>query len=340
MLSKLDKKILFSLDQDGRKSLSLVAKEVGSSVPVVKYHIEKLLEDGAIKNFWSFVDYNALGYDYFWGYWLKFTGANEEKRTEVFDYLQQHTHIPIVFRCDGFADVMIAIIAKDLFHHNDILNNFLGQFDGFIQVKEISIGVSFSKFNRNYISDHLTSEKVEISGKKPVSRHNIDTLDKKIISLTQKNGRIKFTQMADILDEHPLKIQRHYKKLVSSGIIQSTTYSLSPQKNGVHFFRLLLQIANDKSRVNDLFTFSKQNPHIIHYIKTIGAYQAMVDIEVFSREMLREIIQELYQRFTDLILNIEINEIYAIDKFSQMATEYPDLNERVSLNPWTISGTD
>ena len=65
MLTKLDRKILLALDEDGRKSYTDIAKKLQTTPQVVKYRLEKLLEDGVVKNFWAFIDYNKLSYDYF-----------------------------------------------------------------------------------------------------------------------------------------------------------------------------------------------------------------------------------------------------------------------------------
>jgi hypothetical protein len=83
-----------------------------------------------------------------------------------------------------------------------------------------------------------------------------------------------------------------------------------------------------------------KHKNIIHYIKTIGNYQAMLDVEIFSREALRELIQEIHQNFSDLVVRVEINEVYKIDKFSQMASEYPELEEHIPKYSWEIVGVD
>lgn len=57
----------------------------------------------------------------------------------------------------------------------------------------------------------------------------------------------------------------------------------------------------------------------------MGSWELLLDIEVENREALRDIIRELKNQFRDVIQKVEINEIYQMDKFTQMAIEYPDL---------------
>ena len=83
ILTELDKKILFELDKDGRASFSEIAREIGTSPQVVKYHYEQFMDRGVIKHFWAFTDYDKADFSFFWGYWLKFAGLTKEKEEIV-----------------------------------------------------------------------------------------------------------------------------------------------------------------------------------------------------------------------------------------------------------------
>ena len=340
MLTNLDKKILFSLDENGRKSYSQIANEIGSTPQVVKYRFENLLERGIIKNFWAFIDYNRVGYDYFWAYWFTFTGADKEKREEIFTYLKNRKNIPIVFRTDGFADGMIAIIAKDLFEHNKVLSSVLEKLHEHVLIKETSIGVSFTKFARGYLTDKKDNAFIFKSGKITTETIPLDEIDTKIISLTQINGRIKFSEIAKVLQIDINKARRHYEKLLKKEVIQTTVYTLNPKHSGVKMFRILVKLSHRKKILNNFFDFCAKHPNITTYIKTIGNFQAMLDVEIYTREELRSIIQDMYQNFTNLIYRIEINEIYEVEKFSQMTIEHPEFIDSISKRPWDVSGID
>jgi len=97
-LTDLDKKILFELDRDGRASFSTIARNIGTTPQVVKYHFERLLEEGAIKNFWAFANFMAAVYPFFWAYWFKFSGLSKEKIEEIFASFRENKYMPIVFR--------------------------------------------------------------------------------------------------------------------------------------------------------------------------------------------------------------------------------------------------
>lgn len=56
--------------------------------------------------------------------------------------------------------------------------------------------------------------------------------------------------------------------------------------------------------------------------------ELLLDIEIESRDALRDLIREMKNQFKDILYEVEINEIYKLDKFAQMAVEYPDLSPK------------
>ncbi len=62
MISKLERKILQSLNQDARKSFREVAKEVGTSTTAIYNNVNKLEETGVLKGYIPLIDEDLLGY--------------------------------------------------------------------------------------------------------------------------------------------------------------------------------------------------------------------------------------------------------------------------------------
>ncbi|MDP1619880.1 MAG: AsnC family transcriptional regulator, partial [bacterium] len=196
--TELDKKILFELDKDGRASFSEIARIIGSTPQVVKYHFEQMMEKGFIKHFWAFTDYDKLDYSFFWGYWLKFAGLTKEKEVEMYQYFNNNQYIPIIQRADGYADVLIAIISRDIFHHNEILQDIFSKYGQYITLSDIFIGLGFVKFPRTYLVGKANEfQKFALSGG-TTEKIKLTEIDRKIISLLLIDGRMEFTKIAKI----------------------------------------------------------------------------------------------------------------------------------------------
>jgi len=325
-LSKYYQKILYELDRDGRVSYSEMARRLHSTPQSIKYNYQKLADDGFIKHFWAFIDYDLVGYSFFWGYWLKFTGLTKEKEHKMYEDFADNQNIPIIMRCDGYADVMLGIIAKDVFHHNEVLQSIFAKYGKYITASELVVDLGFIKFPRSYLIGQKNKEKKFFtSGGVPKLARLSDT-DRKIMSLLQIDGRMEFTEIARRIGVTPALIHKQYKKLLEQKVITKITYTIDYEKMGLKLFRNLFKIVQyNQRRVRDLYDFCAVHPNIINYVKVMGSWQLMLDIEIESRAALRDLMREIKHEFKDIIQQIEVNEVYKIDKFTQMAIEYPDL---------------
>ncbi len=325
-LTELDKKILFELDKDGRASFSEIARIIGSTPQVVKYHFEQLLDKGIIKHFWAFTDYDKCDYSFFWGYWLKFAGLTKEKEKEMYADFTANKYIPIIQRTDGYADVLIGIIAKDVFHHTQVLQNVFNKYGQHITMSDIFVGLGFIKFPRTYlVGKENEFQKFAVSGG-TTERIKLSETDRKIISLLLQDGRMEFTKMAKLLGVSVGLVHKRFNRLEKSGVISKITFTLDHQKLGTLFYRCCFKIVQfDQVRTDDLYKFCCLHPNIINYVKGMGNWELLLDIEIESREKLRDLIREMKNQFKDVIRQVEINEVYQMDKFTQMAIEYPEL---------------
>jgi DNA-binding Lrp family transcriptional regulator len=117
---------------------------------------------------------------------------------------------------------------------------------------------------------------------------------------------------------------------VAEKVITKITYTLDYAKAGLALFRVLFKIIQFNSkRVDELYTFCSQHQNIINYVKVMGNWELMLDIEIADRSKLRELIREIRYNFKDIIAQVEINEVYKMDKFTQMAIEYPEFENSV-----------
>ncbi len=65
-VSELERKILIALSYDARIGTVRLAKKLGTTPAIVKYAIKKLIKSKVILGFRILVDYEKIGYDYYW----------------------------------------------------------------------------------------------------------------------------------------------------------------------------------------------------------------------------------------------------------------------------------
>ena len=325
-ITELDRKILYELDLDGRASFSNIARKLNTTPQVIKYHYHALIDNQIIKNFWAFIDYSRVGYSFFWGYWFKFNGLTKEKEDEIYNSFNKNKNIPIIMRCDGYADVLVAIITKDIFHHNRILQNIMAEIGKYITKNDILVGIGFTKFPRSYLNEKPNEEKMTHQSGSPTKVISLSETDKKILSLLQIDGRMEFTKIAKILNVSVSLIHKKYKYLTEKKVIVKTTYTLNHKNLNIELYRNAFKITQfNEEKVEEFYNYCIKHPNVNNYVKVMGEWQVLIDFEVKNREELRGILREMQYLFKDIIQEIAINEVYQIDKFSQMIIEYPDL---------------
>lgn len=325
-LTQLDKKILFELDKDGRVSFSEIARVIGTTPQVVKYHFEQLVDNQVIKHFWAFIDYDKADYSFFWGYWLKFSGQTKEQETEMYADFNSNPYMPIVMRADGYADVYICLISKDVFSHNAMLQDLFTKYGHNIVSSDIFVGLQFTKFPRTYLVGQANEfQKHAVSGGTK-EKIKLTETDRQMLSLLQMDGRMEFTKIAKVLGVSVGLVHKHYNKLEKSGVITKIAYTLNYQKAGLLLYRVCFKIIQfNQARADELYKFCCLHPNIINHVSGMGNWELLLDIEIENREALRDLIREMKNQFKDILRQVEINEIYQMDKFTQMAIEYPNL---------------
>ncbi|WP_157248977.1 Lrp/AsnC family transcriptional regulator [Nonomuraea typhae] len=119
-IDEIDHRLLRLLREDGRRTFSEMAGDVGLSVAAVKRRVDRLRESGVITGFTVQVDYAKLG-------WAieAFTEVRYSGATPVSEILRSTTAVPeiqAVFTIAGDPDALIHIRVRDLDHLQQIID--------------------------------------------------------------------------------------------------------------------------------------------------------------------------------------------------------------------------
>ena len=196
-------------------------------------------------------------------------------------------------------------------------------------MSDIVVGLGFIKFPRSYLINAENQERISHISGGSTKTAKLNKTELQIMSLLQIDGRMEFTKMAKILNLSVGSIHKTYNKLIKNNVITKTTYTLNHQNIGLKLFRILFKIKQfNQERVDDLYKFCLLQKNINNYVKVMGNWQLMLDIEIENSDKLRELIREMKNDFQDIIFQIEINEVYKIDKFTQMIIEHPNIADK------------
>ncbi|MFC0864035.1 Lrp/AsnC family transcriptional regulator [Sphaerimonospora cavernae] len=116
----IDHQVLRLLREDGRRTFSELAGQVGLSVAAVKRRVDRLREIGVITGFSVQIDYAKLG----WGI-EAFTELRYPGTTPVSEIVRTATDVPEVqqvFTIAGDPDALIHVRVRDLGHLQHVID--------------------------------------------------------------------------------------------------------------------------------------------------------------------------------------------------------------------------
>ncbi len=118
IIDSLDIKIIRALQNDSRKPIVQISKEVNANEATVRRRIEKLQKDGIIERFTVVLDYHKLGRVI-----KAFIGLRVEpaKLKTIAENLAEHPDTQVVYRTSGDTDIVIEVILEKM----EDLNTFL-----------------------------------------------------------------------------------------------------------------------------------------------------------------------------------------------------------------------
>ena len=130
-IDRLDLRIIRSLSQNSRKPYSTIARELEVSDGTVRKRVNRLVEDGIIRQFNLLLDYHRIGRIV-----KAFIGIRviANKLMNVVGHLEGNPDVQVLYRTTGNVDLFVEVIFKDM----EELKQFLEQ--------ELSIdGISYTE---------------------------------------------------------------------------------------------------------------------------------------------------------------------------------------------------
>jgi len=124
MIEELELKIVRSLNKNSRKSFREIAKEIGTSAPVVINKIKKLEEQGAIKGYIPILDPEYFGFNL-----IAIVGIriSDGKLIETQEKIAEDSHVFAIYDVTGEWDSIVIAHFKSRDDLNSFIKNVLSQ---------------------------------------------------------------------------------------------------------------------------------------------------------------------------------------------------------------------
>lgn len=132
--------------------------------------------------------------------------------------------------------------------------------------------------------------------------YKLDKVNKRILYELDKNCRISDNQLAKIVNRSRESVRNRIKKLVKDGIIEKFTIWIDPTKLGFVSAKIYLNLANKPEKKKEFAEYVKQDKRLFWLGLAEGSWNAGLTYFVSSNQEFFELKNELFSKFSDLIL--------------------------------------
>lgn len=311
-----DRRIIYELEANCRRSLNEIAKKVGLSKQALHYRIERLVREGAIIQFIADIDYSKLGYVNH-EVWMQFGEITREQKNQLIGFLKTHPNIRWLASCGGKFDLAMAIMAEEVVSFSNILNDVLREHPGFVQNHFITVSRAVWTYPRTYLlggKESYHKGHLLFSGI-PVKR-DLDEKDRKILYLLSKNARVSTVELAKYVSLTPISVRARIKQLEKSGIIAGYKAIIQPNVVGIENYEILITTQNvSPDRLKEFHTYCQLNPYITFLLSIIGRWDLNIAFDAENGEHFQQIMTEIRSRFGLIIREYEYVPILWVHKF-------------------------
>lgn len=310
-----DRKILYELDNNSRQSFHNIAKKVGLSKDSVIYRINKLKEEGLIKQFHTLFDVGKLGFISFRLY-LKLQNTSPEKENEIIEFLKKQDIIMWIVSIEGEYNLGMGILTKTIKEMNNLWKEFLNKYRNFIDKKWLTIFTKVSYFPRAYILEKKQNTDEHIFVTEP-EENDLDKIDLEILKLLAPNSRISVLEIAKKLKITTKTVSSRIKQLEKKKIIVSYRTVFDLEKLGYQYFKVHFNLHNLNTEKERQFrSFIKQHPNIIYDNEILGGDDIEIEVQVRNINELRDLIKDIKEKFANIIKDYKTMTFYKEHKYT------------------------
>ncbi len=305
-----DKKILFELDKNSRKSFAEIGKATRLSKQTVKFRVERLLRRGVIDSFHTMWNVSTLGYSQH-NIYFRFRKTSPEKEAELTEKLENSKHVSWLAKIDGHYDLIAATHFKAIQEFYTFLQGIIYEYGDIIQERDIMTITNLYQFKRYYLIDKKP-EKVELAyWVKPRERMEIDSINKEILAALVENAREPATKIAKKVGITPEAVNNRIKSMLKKELIQSFLLKLNWQIFGYSYYKIIIDFKQlTGKRKQELVEFCAIHPNVSYVIEGIGIGDIQIDLELESQEALHNFLSLLRETFSDIISDYETLSIF------------------------------
>ncbi len=314
----IDRKILYELEQNCRRSLSDIARKVRLSKQTLHYRISRLVKEGIITQFVAILDTSKLGLINH-EVWIQLDSLSESKKQNFIDYLVKHPNTRWVVSCGGKADIAISISSTSIVSFDSIWQEILQEYPNYVKSYFVNATHQFFTYPRAHLMGTDENKEVSALGGEP-KKMDLDKIEINILRSVAQDAQISIIKLAKKIKVTENTVRSKLKRLEKEGIIKTYSAIVQPTKLGLINFEVLAVTQNvTKEKLKELESYCLLNPYINYYLRLVGRFDTDISFDAVDNEHFQKQIVEFRSRFSDIIKEFDFFYILYVHKFDYFA---------------------
>jgi len=301
-LDAYDKKIIELLLQNSKEQVSAIGKKIRLKRENVNYKLNRLIKEGLIKEFNTILNEKKLGITHYTVF-LQLRNLKEETEKKIIDYLKNHKYISWIGIIAGKWSLTFDIFIFEKLQLREVLKDLISKFGNFIDEYTVLDLQNSKPFSYKY----LQSKPIKSIENQDTKKPKLDKVDYKILSLLNKNSRTNYVEISKKTNLTPNGIKKRIKNLEKTNIIDKYSITINFRELDYEWYGLQLKLT--KFDEENLITFLKSHKKVIFYHRYIGAWDYDIGIIVRDSKEVREFINDLRSKFSDII---KITDVFLV----------------------------
>jgi Lrp/AsnC family leucine-responsive transcriptional regulator len=309
-LKKNQLKIILKLLENSRISYSALSRELKLSKETIKNNIEKLLNDGIIRDFQLKINYNLLGFKEI-NLFLRLKNITKNKNEEIKKFLINYSNTTWLGQSFGKYDFKVAILYKDESEIPKIIQNISSKYSNYIENLDYIIILKKEKFHsKNLLLDQEYDEIKQYVLKKIdrknkiIKKINLDNIDKQLLYDFSLNPKGQYVNFANKFSLSAEAIKHRIKQLEKNNIIDSYSIVIDGSLLSKQWALLLLKISPDK--IDDFKELIEKKQYVSTYFETLGLWNICLNFFAPNMKELYSNLSNIRSTFSEDIKDFEI----------------------------------
>jgi len=297
-----DRKILAELDKDARQPYSQIATKLGLSQQVVSYRVQRLLDQGVIKSFVTFINLERVGHRIF-NFCLNLKHMTEEREQELIERVARVPHVNWLCTTTGGYDLIIGVNAADMEQFQFLFSQITSILEH--EIVDDGLFICLDSWQMPYpvlpdIRRTLPSPEVGI---KLCETVNLQQIDYRIIQELAGNARVTNNELARKLKTSVSTIAYRIDYLTKNKIIMGFKPLIDMSKLGYNWHLVLFKLKYVDAHTRKQFMeVLKSIPQTFFVVHGLGNWDMQAEFYCKDDHEYNQVMNRIFpQKFHDII---------------------------------------